>query len=68
MSSDALWRVWWSGSRGVIKSVAGDFARHREAMACISQLSARYPNAAFNIEYIGRNIAHQHDGRATNQH
>ena len=66
--SDLLWRVWWTGARGVIKSVAGDFPRHREAMACISQLSARYPNASFTIEYIGKQIAHQHDGKNPNKH
>jgi hypothetical protein len=56
--SQLLWRVWWSGSRGVVKSVAGEFERHRDALKCIEQLSQKHPNAAFTIEYIGRSLSH----------
>jgi hypothetical protein len=66
--SDLLWRVWWTGARGVIKSVAGEFSRHRDAMACIEQLQAKHPNASFTIEYIGRNIAHQHNGQINSKY
>lgn len=66
--SDLLWHVWWTGSRGVLKSVAGEFARHREAMDCITQLSQKHPNASFSIEYIGKSLGHHQEGRTTSKH
>lgn len=55
---DKCWRVWWTGSRGVIQSIAGEFERREECDRCIKQLSKLYPNAAFRVEYTGRTIGH----------
>jgi len=54
MSNFTLWRLHWTGSRGVW-SIAGEFRFHRDLEHAKAQLASRYPNAEFRGEYLGRN-------------
>lgn len=54
MSEFKLWRLHWTGNRG-IWSIAGEYRFHRDIEHAKTQLAQRHPDAEFRTEYLGAN-------------